>query len=325
MAKIAIVSARPAGRETGSSCPRSTRPYLAHGEAGCFRRPKLLPWPASWTKTKIRIDHSERTRLSPRAEQYSPGGPATLPAVSVVMPVLNEERHLAESVTAVLGQEYPGGFELVLAIGPSKDRTEAIARELAAADSRVTVVPNPSGQIASAMNAAVRTARHAHHHPHRRALHAARRLPADRGAHADGDRRRRRRRLDGRRGRHPVPAGRRLGDDLAVRHGRGRQPHRRRPRARRHGLPGRLPPVRDRAGRRLRRDHADRRGLGAELPDPRGRRPDLVHPGPEGDLPAAGHAAQPWPGSSSATAAGGGSSRAATRRRSAPATWPRRW
>src|SRR5215469_1217802 len=85
---------------------------------------------------------------------------ATLPAVSVVMPVLNEEKHLAESVAAVLGQEYPGGFELVLAIGPSKDRTEAIARELAAADSRITVVPNPSGQIASAMNAAVRTARH---------------------------------------------------------------------------------------------------------------------------------------------------------------------
>jgi succinoglycan biosynthesis protein ExoA len=83
-----------------------------------------------------------------------------LPAVSVVMPVLNEERHLAESVAAVLGQEYPGGFELVLALGPSRDRTDEIARELAAADDRVTVVPNPSGQIATAMNAAVRTARH---------------------------------------------------------------------------------------------------------------------------------------------------------------------
>ena len=60
----------------------------------------------------------------------------------------------------MLEQEYPGGFELVLAVGPSKDRTEAIARELAAADSRITVVPNPSGQIASAMNAAVKAARH---------------------------------------------------------------------------------------------------------------------------------------------------------------------
>lgn len=101
-------------------------------------------------------DQSQR----PRATRYSPGEQAVLPAVSVVMPVRNEEKHLAESVAAVLGQEYPGGFELVLAIGPSRDRTEAIARALAAADSRITVVPNPSGQIASAMNAAVKTARH---------------------------------------------------------------------------------------------------------------------------------------------------------------------
>jgi glycosyltransferase involved in cell wall biosynthesis len=104
--------------------------------------------------------HPERVRLTPSADPDSAGESATLPAVSVVMPVLNEERHLAESVAAVLGQEYPGGFELVLAIGPSKDRTEAIARELAAADSRITVVPNPSGQIAAAMNAAVKAARH---------------------------------------------------------------------------------------------------------------------------------------------------------------------
>lgn len=103
--------------------------------------------------------HNDQSEGS-RANQHSPEEPGTLPAVSVVMPVLNEERHLAESVAAVLGQEYPGGFELVLAIGPSKDRTEAIARELAAADSRITVVPNPSGQIAPAMNAAVKTARH---------------------------------------------------------------------------------------------------------------------------------------------------------------------
>jgi glycosyltransferase involved in cell wall biosynthesis len=49
---------------------------------------------------------------------------------------------------------------LVLAIGPSRDRTEAIARDLAAADNRITVVANPSGRIATAMNAAVKAARH---------------------------------------------------------------------------------------------------------------------------------------------------------------------
>ena len=76
------------------------------------------------------------------------------------MPVRDEEKHLADSVARVLEQDYPGGFELILAVGPSRDRTEQIARALAAADSRITVVPNPSGKIASAMNAAIKTACH---------------------------------------------------------------------------------------------------------------------------------------------------------------------
>ena len=83
------------------------------------------------------------------------------PPVSVVMPVRNEERHLAESVRHVLGQDYPGEFELVLAVGPSADRTEQIARDLAAAEPRLTVVANPTGEIPAALNAAVRAARHA--------------------------------------------------------------------------------------------------------------------------------------------------------------------
>jgi succinoglycan biosynthesis protein ExoA len=83
-----------------------------------------------------------------------------LPAVSVVMPVRNEERHLAESVARVLEQRYDGEYELVLAVGPSKDRTQEIARGLAAGDPRILVVQNPSGKIASAMNAAIKAARH---------------------------------------------------------------------------------------------------------------------------------------------------------------------
>jgi GT2 family glycosyltransferase len=77
------------------------------------------------------------------------------------MPVRNEERHLAEAVRHVLGQDYPGEFELVLAVGPSADRTEQIARDLAAAQPRLTVVPNPTGTIPAALNAAIRAARHA--------------------------------------------------------------------------------------------------------------------------------------------------------------------
>src|SRR6185437_4046429 len=80
--------------------------------------------------------------------------------VSVIMPVRNEERHLAEAVSAVLCQDYPGALELVLAVGPSKDKTEHIAEGLAAADRRITVVANPSGHIPAALNAAVKASRH---------------------------------------------------------------------------------------------------------------------------------------------------------------------
>jgi succinoglycan biosynthesis protein ExoA len=82
------------------------------------------------------------------------------PPVSVVMPVRNEQRHLAESVRHVLGQDYPGRLELVLAVGPSADRTEQIARQLAAGEPRITVVANPTGKIPAALNLAVRTARY---------------------------------------------------------------------------------------------------------------------------------------------------------------------
>ena len=80
------------------------------------------------------------------------------PPVSVVMPVRNEERHLAESVRHVLAQDYPGPLEVVLAVGPSHDGTEQVAKGLA--DGRVTVIANPSGRIPAALNAARRAARY---------------------------------------------------------------------------------------------------------------------------------------------------------------------
>jgi succinoglycan biosynthesis protein ExoA len=82
------------------------------------------------------------------------------PPVSVIMPVLNEARHLRSAVEHVLGQDYPGEIELVIALGPSTDDTDRIAAELSAADPRVRAVPNPSGRTPAALNAAVAAARH---------------------------------------------------------------------------------------------------------------------------------------------------------------------
>nr|NLI49076.1 glycosyltransferase family 2 protein [Propionibacterium sp.] len=82
------------------------------------------------------------------------------PAVSYVMPVLNEERHLAEAVGAVLAQEYAGDQELILALGACTDATPAIAARLAAADARVRIVANPESHISAGLNRAIAAARH---------------------------------------------------------------------------------------------------------------------------------------------------------------------
>jgi succinoglycan biosynthesis protein ExoA len=74
------------------------------------------------------------------------------------MPILNEERHLEEAVTAAFDQRYDGPLEVVLALGPSKDRTDEIARSLADRDARVHLVDNPSGRTADALNAAIKAA-----------------------------------------------------------------------------------------------------------------------------------------------------------------------
>jgi len=82
------------------------------------------------------------------------------PGVSVVLPVLNEERHLADAVASVLAQDYPGPLEIVLALGPSSDRTDTVAADLSAADPRVRTVRNPTGRTPEGLNLAIGASRH---------------------------------------------------------------------------------------------------------------------------------------------------------------------
>jgi glycosyltransferase involved in cell wall biosynthesis len=78
------------------------------------------------------------------------------------MPVRNEERDLVASVSRILDQAYPGEIELIMAVGPSTDRTEQVAAELASADPRVRVVDNPTGRTPAALNLAIAAARFDH-------------------------------------------------------------------------------------------------------------------------------------------------------------------
>lgn len=76
-------------------------------------------------------------------------------SVSVILPVLNEEKYLAATLAAITAQDFAGDFEIILALGPSKDRTNEIAAQLAKEDSRIKLINNPSGKTALALNAAI--------------------------------------------------------------------------------------------------------------------------------------------------------------------------
>lgn len=77
------------------------------------------------------------------------------PGISVILPVLNEAPHLAESISAILAQDYRGIFEVILALGPSKDGTDEIAMALMDNDNRVKLVANPTGKTAAGLNLAI--------------------------------------------------------------------------------------------------------------------------------------------------------------------------
>ena len=86
----------------------------------------------------------------------SPRAPLSAsPGISVILPVLNEQAHLEDSIRAILSQKYLGKFEVILALGPSRDLTNEIAAGLAAEDSRITLVDNPSGRTAAGLNLAL--------------------------------------------------------------------------------------------------------------------------------------------------------------------------
>lgn len=80
------------------------------------------------------------------------------PGVSVILPILNEERDLSDCISAILQQKYDGKLEVILALGPSTDNTNQIAKLLSQSDSRIKLVDNPTGKTAAALNLAIAAA-----------------------------------------------------------------------------------------------------------------------------------------------------------------------
>ena len=80
-----------------------------------------------------------------------------LPSVSVILPVLDEADSIGNVLTDLVGQDYPGQIEIVVADGGSIDGTLDILSGWEA-DSRVTVIDNPGRGQSSGLNLAAERA-----------------------------------------------------------------------------------------------------------------------------------------------------------------------
>lgn len=83
---------------------------------------------------------------------------APAPAVSVLMPVRNEERSVAGAIRSVLAQSFQD-VEVLVIDGESDDGTAAAVRAVAAQDPRVRLLDNPDRTIPHALNIGLHAAR----------------------------------------------------------------------------------------------------------------------------------------------------------------------
>lgn len=83
-----------------------------------------------------------------------------LPFISVIMPIRNEERHIAEALSSLQKQTYPvGRFEVIIVDGMSDDRTREIIDKLKTHSPSVQLLDNPGKIVPTAMNIGLRAAR----------------------------------------------------------------------------------------------------------------------------------------------------------------------
>lgn len=74
--------------------------------------------------------------------------------VSTFTPVRNDAASLRQAVRCIQDQIYPI-HEIVLAVAPSTDDTQAVAAALAVDDARIVIVENPSGRTPAGLNLAI--------------------------------------------------------------------------------------------------------------------------------------------------------------------------
>ena len=80
-----------------------------------------------------------------------------LPFVSLIIPTLNEEKYLEQTILSLLSNDYPSNkFEILLIDGLSKDNTLVIAQRLAKKFSNIRLMSNPKIYQSAALNIGIR-------------------------------------------------------------------------------------------------------------------------------------------------------------------------
>ena len=80
-----------------------------------------------------------------------------LPFVSLIIPTLNEEKYLEQTITSLLSNDYPDSkLEILIIDGLSKDNTLAIAQEFANKFTNIRLISNPKIYQSAALNIGIK-------------------------------------------------------------------------------------------------------------------------------------------------------------------------
>jgi glycosyltransferase involved in cell wall biosynthesis len=80
----------------------------------------------------------------------------SLPSVSVVIPVLNEEKYIAKTLQSVLKQKYAGNLEIIVVDGGSEDETLSIVKDFVKEHRWVSLIRNKKKNTPSSLNIGIK-------------------------------------------------------------------------------------------------------------------------------------------------------------------------
>jgi succinoglycan biosynthesis protein ExoA len=126
------------------------------------RRPGIRP-PRPHNPARVTApERRDARRASAAAASTTPSDasaavvPSWQPLVSVVIPTLNEERHIEDCLASVFDQTYPPNrVEVIVADGGSSDATRDIVTRLMGAHTNLRLIDNPAHNQAAGLNLAI--------------------------------------------------------------------------------------------------------------------------------------------------------------------------